>query len=367
MKTAFLHVGLPKTGSTSIQDFLYQEREALEAAGVLFPSPASDMREARIAAGEGWGRHASLLSAIQGKWEDLPPGEWERWQAEFDRFRRSDALHSVIVSHETIGNRAAQLDLALLRDLLAGYRLRILLVVREAEAWLASLYEQRVSGRRRLSAPADRFSPVADYIEGGFQARVAALEAAFPGAEIVVVPFETMVAGDGLVPNSAALLGLPAEVVARAVSAKRVNTSLSQERIEVLRRCNAADLPMDFFVSVRRALTTSQRLSQAPRTPRARIFGEKVAAAIAARYAADRDWLAQAHGVALPARRGDPAPFAPSQAAIEAIVEEVRPHLTAEAHARFAEFARAEPSVAPAGRRDERRAERQRTRRERRG
>lgn len=120
MKTAFLHVGLPKTGSTSIQDFLFTERAALEEEGVLFPSPTTATREARIAAGEGWGRHASILAAMQGRWDDLAPGEWPLWQAEFARFGESDRLHTVIISHETIGNRAGQFNLALLRELLGG-------------------------------------------------------------------------------------------------------------------------------------------------------------------------------------------------------------------------------------------------------
>lgn len=341
MKTAFLHVGLPKTGSTSIQDFLHEEGDALEAAGFLFPSPASDTRQARIAAGEGWGRHASLLAAIQGDWDKLAPGEWDAWQAEFARFRDSPSLHTLIISHETIGNRAAQFDLGLLCDLLQGYRLRVLLVVREAEAWLTSLYEQRISGRRRMSEPADAFGSVRDYLRGGFQARVEALQKAFPEAEIVVSPFETLVADPGLVPNSAAVIGLAADLQARAVEAKRVNTSLSQDRIEILRRCNASDLPMPVFVAIRRGLAAAQRRSTRPKPPRRRIFSSETAAAIAARYAADRAWLAQAHDVSLPIGKGAaPEPFVLTEPTLSEIVDEARPFLELAAFERFASAAR---------------------------
>lgn len=365
MKTAFLHVGLPKTGSTSIQDFLFGERVALEGEGFLFPAPDLGTREARIAAGEGWGRHASLLAAIQGEWDALAPGEWDAWQAEFARFRASASLHTLILSHETIGNRAARLDLALLRDLLDGYRLRVMIVVREAEAWLTSLYEQRVSGRRRMSAPADAFNSVRDYLRGGFKGRVDGLQHAFPRAEIIVVPFEALIAGAGLVANSAARIGLSADLQSRAAAAKRVNTSLSQDRIEALRRCNGTDLPMDFFVAVRRALTAAQRRSPAAKAPRRRVFSPEIAAAIAGRYEEDRLWLAREHGADLPAPKvPPPEPLVLSGETLAGIVEEVRPFLTPPAQERFAALMGDLPRSAVLTRQEQAREERRRLRRE---
>lgn len=337
MKTAFLHVGLPKTGTTSIQDFLFEERGALEAAGFFFPSPDSATREQRKAAGEGWGRHASLLAGVQGDVQALAPGEWDAWQAEFARFRGAPALHTMIISHETIGNRAAQFDLDPLLQLLHGYRLRVFLVVREAEAWLASLYEQRVTGKRRMSEPADAFASLRDYLRGGFQNRVEALREAFPGAEMLVAPFETLVKGPGLVANSAALIGLPADLQARAAEAKRSNVSLSQDRVEVLRRLNGTDLPMSGFVAIRRALAAAQRRSTAPKPPRRRIFSEDAAAAIAARYDEDRSWLAREYRIDLPTPAGPPPePLVLTEDALSEIVEGTRRFLPGEAHEEFA-------------------------------
>lgn len=367
MKTAFLHVGLPKTGTTSIQDFLFEEREALETAGFLFPAPASATREARVAAGEGWGRHASILAAVQGDWGSLAPGEWDAWQTEFARFARSATLHTLIISHETIGNRAAQLDMTLLRNVIDGHRQKVLLVVREAEAWLTSLYEQRISGRRRMSAAPEAFGSVHDYLRGGFETRIKALQSAFPDAEILVVPFERLVAGHGLVPNSAALIGLPADVQARGETAKRVNISLTQERIEVMRRCNGSDLPFESFVAIRRALAAAQRRSEQPKAPRRRIFPPEIAAAIAARYEDDRAWLARTLGVDLPPQKVlAPEPLALGAAELADIVEQTRPFLTPEIHAQFARAATApEASRLPTGR-ERAQAERRRLRREQR-
>lgn len=37
MKTLYLHIGTPKTATTSIQSFCYQNREILEKQGFYYP------------------------------------------------------------------------------------------------------------------------------------------------------------------------------------------------------------------------------------------------------------------------------------------------------------------------------------------
>ncbi len=37
MTTVYLHIGIPKTGTTSIQSFLFNNRDQLLEAGILYP------------------------------------------------------------------------------------------------------------------------------------------------------------------------------------------------------------------------------------------------------------------------------------------------------------------------------------------
>jgi hypothetical protein len=43
-----LHIGMPKTGTTSIQFFLRDNRERLASLGVLFPKAAGQVRSERL-------------------------------------------------------------------------------------------------------------------------------------------------------------------------------------------------------------------------------------------------------------------------------------------------------------------------------
>jgi hypothetical protein len=119
---------------------------------------------------------------------------------------------------------------------------------------------------------------------------------------------------------------------------------------------------MPVFVAIRRALASAQRRSDQAKLPRRRIFSPETATSIDARYAADRAWLAQTHGVDLPARKtAAPEPFVLTEQIVSEIVDEARPFLEPAAFEQFALAARdGSRSVKAAGRersRAKRRAE----------
>ena len=55
-KTLYLHIGLPKTGTTSIQNYLFENREALMQRGVCYPKPLASV-----------GHHAEALLFLREK------------------------------------------------------------------------------------------------------------------------------------------------------------------------------------------------------------------------------------------------------------------------------------------------------------
>lgn len=85
----FLHVGAPKTGTTYIQDRLYNNRVSLEENGVVYPVGADvDMfKPALDLLGRDWG---GMRSSVHGEWEKL-----------VRRVRATDA-DTIVVSHEIL-------------------------------------------------------------------------------------------------------------------------------------------------------------------------------------------------------------------------------------------------------------------------
>ncbi|MBA2774812.1 MAG: hypothetical protein H0U36_12330, partial [Nocardioidaceae bacterium] len=57
MKRVFFHIGAPKTGTTYLQNVLFQNRPALKAAGVLYPysDAGQSFRSMQDFRGVGWG------------------------------------------------------------------------------------------------------------------------------------------------------------------------------------------------------------------------------------------------------------------------------------------------------------------------
>lgn len=134
MKRIILHAGLPKTGSTAIQRFLSERREALLRLGILFPE----------AGATNGGNHKPLVAGMLGR--PLP----KRYRDAPDAFLEECARHpgrTVLVSAEFLGNyfggegkRTAVLDFLAA----AGFRTTILVYVRPDAEQINSSYVQQV-------------------------------------------------------------------------------------------------------------------------------------------------------------------------------------------------------------------------------
>lgn len=94
-KRIFFHVGAPKTGTTYLQNVLFNNRELLAANGVLYPydDPGQSFRSMQDFRGQGW---------AGGKAAEFA-GEWEAVAAR----SRDWAGSTVIVSNELLGGSAS--------------------------------------------------------------------------------------------------------------------------------------------------------------------------------------------------------------------------------------------------------------------
>lgn len=183
MKRVVLHIGFPKTGTTSFQLFCRAHRALLAEHCCTFPE--------LHATKDGEAGHGALLTAMMTD----PPPRLAPYAARskvlleeaFDAFRASDA-ETLLLSHETL-SQARHLDHAELRARLGELPLTIVAVVRVLDRWIESLYGQTIKARTAS------FKPIAESRLGRFGStralpRLAHWREEWPRAAMRILSFE---------------------------------------------------------------------------------------------------------------------------------------------------------------------------------
>jgi len=222
----FLHIGLPKTGTTYLQQILWSNREVLAADGVTLP-------------GSGHRDHLWAALDIQdrpnlGKRNPKAPGSWERLCAELDTTRGTG-----LVTHEFFcGATADQAATAIAR--LQPAEVHVVVTARHLAGMLAAGWQEKVKngGRAGLREAASSTRPNDDFSWRTWDLGdvLERWSAAVPPERVHVVPMP----GKGAAPsqhwdNLASVLGLAGEYV---LPERPANESLGASQVELLRRVN---------------------------------------------------------------------------------------------------------------------------------
>lgn len=123
-----LHVGLPKTGTTSLQKWCDANREALSLCSVDYP-PADPDESAR--------KHQFVV-------RELMSGTLRCTES---LLQAADPAKKLLLSTEGLTNHLydfPEASLTRFREIVAGWDVRILLVVRDEESWTKSYHKQLV-------------------------------------------------------------------------------------------------------------------------------------------------------------------------------------------------------------------------------
>ena len=242
-----VHVGTPKTGSTSIQDALARLGPALRERGIHVPS--AGRRHAASA------RHANLLGSLTGFRYDAARGGWPELTEEI---RASDARSFVISDEALARTRPKHVAgaIAAITGLAADCALRVDVVgyVRPQCQYLDSSFADDVGAGRVLQPfdmyTADEFAtrPVSRHPWLDYGRVFAPWRAAF-GQRVAVTPFERSRLTGGLVRHFLGLLG--AGDLASRAGGVPANVRCGAKELEV-RRLTA--------VALRRAGTDHRRV-----------------------------------------------------------------------------------------------------------
>lgn len=220
----WLHIGLPKTGSSAIQAWLREHREALSQAGVFYaPDPKEEEGPAwSITSGNAVRLGRQLSDTPEPAYADDPLGNF------VDRYV-SPAHPISLVSSEHIAGALPE-RLPRLRDSLQGRPIRILVFVRDLYGHAFSLWHQMI----KRSGFDGSF---ADFVRQNYHAPqykiLDAFEGVFGREALKVVHYDSN--AHRLVPAFFEAMGLepPADAAAPVV-----NRSLTPVEAEVLADCN---------------------------------------------------------------------------------------------------------------------------------
>ena len=138
MRRAIVHIGMPRTGSTSFQELLASVRPSLAAAGLDYP----DLDPPNFGLGAGV-NHQSLGEALDGR---RPRSERTASLARLVAALQATRAEIVLLSYEGFSVQRPGLGVpALLRDLFAdfGFALEVAMVVKPQAGQLNSAYAHR--------------------------------------------------------------------------------------------------------------------------------------------------------------------------------------------------------------------------------
>ncbi len=243
MSTVFVHVGLPKTGTTHLQGRLWRNRDAAMAEGLLYPGKWID---------DHFHSAAHLQPERYLDW--AAPEHADKWPAMVAQMRGWSGRS--IVSHELFANAGPD-HIRRLVDDLAFAEVHVILTVRDLGRQIPSVWQENVKNQRCATldefvqsiGASDGAEPLGDEPFWEFQdyVRIAADWASVVGAErvhIVTVPAKgSSTPGDGLWERFLSVLSVdPAKLQARPAGD---NSSLSAAQTEFLRNLNTRLQPDD--------------------------------------------------------------------------------------------------------------------------
>jgi hypothetical protein len=267
-----LHIGAPKTGSSSVQGFLKSNHKLLQQYGLFYPT-GEDHPALAVSPHHHLLVHA--LTPMMQHWFDFPPSEAHRILMKILADAKSDPdTKQILLSHEMLYNNIERIDANVLKDLVGQDPVRILVYARRLDDWNESLYRQFIWGRLQPRStvhhgqkiPMIQNTPHVREMEArGVRFVAEAYSRMLPQAEFIVRPYSAFRIGDGVIPDFLKALDLPhQEILANAAPQERLNQSRPVALTILLWHLQQTELPTDVIFRVSRAGLKMARHTKPP-------------------------------------------------------------------------------------------------------
>lgn len=273
-KRLVVHLGLPRTGTTSIQTFLRRADAELLSLGIWYP--IIDARK-YVNFGAGYTDFKSkttLFNLSRGVYHEIlatalasqaPTARRQNihvsmsaW-TDFIRDFREGSCHTSIISFEGFGMVPQQHKFASISSLLQDFECEGIIYHRRYDSWVKSLLEHTIRGKGRFKLDIDDFLDRQHIKLHPFTKRIALIKQNLLLDKVTVRSFEEAAKRDALVEDFFASLGLH-EAWARLAPANRprANAGLSPSQTLVLYQLNRWGVADDAFVQVRQAFAQAR-------------------------------------------------------------------------------------------------------------
>ncbi|WP_058280400.1 hypothetical protein [Ruegeria denitrificans] len=212
MANIIFHIGCPKTGTTSIQNFLFQNAEWLNENGIYYPKPifGSNHVVEMLQIAKTVEPNATL--PWTDRWDDLATTERARLPIFVDSINKArDASLDSIISHEGFFNVLHTRDhIEWLAESFGRENVKAVLYVRRIDQWIEASISQRSKGTEPCSE--DMIRRVLDKKLGDYdliEQRLDIWSEIFGVQNVIVRPFERKsFAGGDVIADFADTLGL---------------------------------------------------------------------------------------------------------------------------------------------------------------
>jgi hypothetical protein len=290
-----LHIGMPKSGTTAIQDTLFANRKMLKSNGILYPAGGNLPKKHNILV-LGVARYEKLPRLFRQVYRTKP----ERMLPDFEGVvsaiasaARGRRIHTVILSSEMLFRPLSQAQAEVLNRALRGFadRIDVIAYIRHPAAYYVSMVQQTIKASAMIQAPV------------GVNYRAALESYASIADSLTVAPYDRSALRGGDITRDLLHRMLPEQdALAERLVSQVSNETLSVEGMDILQRYRRhahSDgnqiFTVDTALVLRHLLDLDREVAGFARPrPRPDVHEALV------RSAVDLPWLLDTHGIRFP-------------------------------------------------------------------
>ncbi|WP_196137744.1 hypothetical protein [Aliikangiella sp. G2MR2-5] len=225
--TLYLHIGMNKTGSSALQYWFNQNREALLDRGILYPKTG-------ISGVAHYGISDILGFTGKNREDGLEINDIDYLKSSLCKEINSSSANKLLISSENFVLNRSLVDV---ESAFSDFECKILVYLRRHDSWLESAYNQSLKmvhqpkygkGIEKFIVNTNKKTKNANY-----RYLVDRWARVFGKENIIIRPYESKIMSSGIVPDVLDILGLRAEEFF-ASNLNKVNASLSNRANAIL-------------------------------------------------------------------------------------------------------------------------------------